>query len=75
MFLTSCNVQSKIPKVGVSTGTAKQLWAICLFKADSSDFHILRTLLKYSDETLSLLTGPLYENFHLDQDICKFLLQ
>ena len=50
--LTFWSVQSSIPKVGVNTGMAKQLWAICLLNAKSSDFHILCTLLKYSDETL-----------------------
>ena len=59
IFLTSWSVQSNIPKVGDNTGTVKQLWAVCLLNAKGLDFHILRTLLKYSDETLSLLTGPL----------------
>ena len=57
--LTFWSVSSSIPKVGVNTGTAKQLCAICLLNAEGSDFYIFRTLLKYSDETLSLLTGPL----------------
>ena len=50
--LTSRNVQSSIPKVDVNTSMAKQLWAICLLNARSSDFHILPTLLKYSSLTL-----------------------
>ena len=57
--LTSWSIQSSITKVGVNIGKAKQLSAICLLNAESSDFHILCTLLKYSDEIPSLLTGPL----------------
>ena len=62
-FSISRIVQSRIRNVGVSTGSAKVLWARCLLYALSSLLHIFRTLFLYSVVTLSLFKLPTYPRF------------
>ena len=64
-------VQSKIPYVGFRTGTANILFAMVFLKAESLDFHIFLTLIKYSLQTLSLLTVPTYDIFKVSKQASK----
>lgn len=52
-YVTECLVQ--YPKSVTSTGTARTLWNMILFNADSSEFHVIRSPQKFSFVILTLV--------------------